>query len=74
MENTDKILYTAIISYTIIMAIIIFLKPNYIYDNVNKKFKSFDETIISLPIFGTVLPVIIYFLILLYTFLIVKLT
>ena len=66
-EAIDKILYTSIIIYVTMMILIIITKPYFLYDNKNKKFKSFginnDETIISIPVLSLMSCVLIYFIV-----------
>lgn len=75
--DIDKILYTAIITYILAMLLIIIIKPHFIYDKQNGKFRNYgskeEETFIALPIMGSVLCVLIYLLVMVYTFILVKL-
>ena len=54
----------SIIIYVFLMIIIIYNKPNFIYDKKRKKFKEFglesDKSIISLPILSIIIAVITY--------------
>lgn len=66
----DKILYTSVIIYVVIMIVIIVMKPNFLYDKENKKFKQFgtnkNETIVPIHIIGLTLCILIYFIIMVY--------
>jgi ribose/xylose/arabinose/galactoside ABC-type transport system permease subunit len=78
MDNTiDRILYTAIVTYVITMFAIIITKPSIMYDHVQKKFKSFGtndgETIMAVPIVGISMCILVYFLVILYHFVMIKL-
>ena len=78
MDNTNnKILYTTIVIYVITMFMLIIIKPNIVYDNINKKIKTFgtneNETILSLPIVGILLCISIYFIVVMYHFVVTKL-
>ena len=76
-ENKEKILYASIIIYIIVMITIIFIKPNFIYDNNEKKFKSFgfdnDKTIFTMPVLSLTICVAIYMILLIYAIVIKKL-
>lgn len=73
----DKVLHTSIITYIFVMISVIIAKPEFMYDSKNNKFKSFgtteNETIMALPIFGMTSCIIIYFLVVTYTFIMIKL-
>jgi hypothetical protein len=57
-------LFNSIIIYIIIIILIIYNKPNFIYDKKRKKFKEFglnhNRSIISLPILSIIIAVITY--------------
>lgn len=76
-ETIDKILYTSVVFYIILMIIIIVLKPQWMYDDKQQKFRSFgtdeNETLITMPIVGLTSCIIIYLIIMIYTFLMIKL-
>lgn len=76
-ESIDKVLYASIIAYIIVMIIILVIKPNFIYDDEHKTFKSFgfseNQTITALPIFSVVLCILIYLILIIYTLAIKKL-
>jgi hypothetical protein len=60
----NKSLSNSIKLYIIIIISIIIFKPNFLYDNKHKRFKSFgtrkNTTILSLPIFSILLAVLTY--------------
>ena len=57
-------LYNSIKIYIILIIIIILIRPHFLYDRKNNKFKSFgtkrNETIFSLPIISILLAISIY--------------
>ena len=72
MEIFDKMLYTSVMMYILIMCLILIIKPNFIYDYTNNKFKSFgteqNETMLPIPILSIMTCIIVYFIVILYTF------
>jgi hypothetical protein len=62
--NPFNPLFNSIIVYTIIILLLIYNKPNLIYDKKTKKFKQFGMTrgksILSLPIFAIIIAIITY--------------
>lgn len=62
--NPQNSLFNSIIIYLIIIILVIYNKPNFIYDKKRKKFKEFgietDKSIISLPILSIIIAVITY--------------
>jgi len=57
-------LFNSILIYLLIMFLVIYNKPNFIYDKKRRKFKQFGltngRTIISLPILSIIIAVITY--------------
>jgi len=57
-------LFNSIIVYIIVIIIIIYNKPNFIYDKKRNKFKEFglehNKSIITLPILSIILAVVTY--------------
>lgn len=70
-DTIDKVLYISIIAYVFTMISIIVIKPSFMYDKRNSKFKSFgideNETLLSIPIIGLTTSILIYFLVIAYT-------
>jgi hypothetical protein len=62
--NPKNSLFNSIIIYIILILLIIYHKPNFIYDKKRKKFKEFgmssDKSIIPLPILSILLAIIVY--------------
>lgn len=77
MEIFDKMLYTSVVMYILIMCLILIIKPNFIYDYNNNKFKSFgteqNETMFPIPILSIIACIVVYFIVILYTFIKLKL-
>lgn len=77
MSEIDKILYATIITYVLIMTIIMVVRPVCLYDNDKHEFKKFgfgeNETIFALPVVGSVSCIIIYIIIAIYRFILIKL-
>lgn len=69
----DKILYTSIIAYIFTMISIIIIKPTFMYDKINGKFKQFgmrdNETLMAFPVFGLTSCIAIYTIVVMYTIL-----
>lgn len=76
-ETIDRVLYTAIIAYVLTMSIIIIVKPRVMYDDEQKKFKTFgtkeNETILAMPIVGITMCIVVYLIVVMYSFIIKKL-
>jgi len=57
-------LFNSILIYLLIMFLVIYNKPNFIYDKKRKKFKEFgltnDRSILSLPILSIIIAVVTY--------------
>ena len=66
MIFSNNPLYNSLKVYIIIIVLLIYLKPSFIYDKKQKQFKSFgldkNSTIFSLPILSIFLSIIIYFI------------
>lgn len=77
MSDIDKVLYTSIIAYIIAMIVLVTVKPKFMYDDENKKFKSFGfsdkETIFAMPVVGMGLCISIYLFVIIYTFMMLTL-
>ena len=62
--NPQNSLFNSIIIYIILISLVIYNKPKFIYDKKRKKFKEFgmgyDKSIISLPILSILIAVITY--------------
>lgn len=62
--NPQNSLFNSILIYLIILILVIYNKPNFIYDKKRNKFKEFglsnDKSIISLPILSIMIAVITY--------------
>jgi len=62
--NPQNSLFNSILIYLIIIFLVIYNKPNFIYDKKRRKFKQFGltngRTIISLPILSIIIAVITY--------------
>jgi hypothetical protein len=65
MIFSNNPLYNSLKVYIIIIILLIYFKPNFVYDKKQKQFKSFgldkNSTILSLPILSIFLAIIIYF-------------
>lgn len=61
--NKNNYIFYAIIIYIIIISLLIIIKPNFIYDHDNLKFKKFghskDKTLFSIGILAIVLAIIV---------------
>ena len=77
MGDIDKALYPTIIAYVLAMMLIMFIKPNFLYDEQTNTLKHFgthkSQTLITLPVVGIFLSVVIYFCIVCYIFMMSKL-
>lgn len=66
MVFSNNPLYNSLKVYIIIIILIIYFKPNFLYDKKQKQFKSFgldkNSTIFSLPILSIFLAILIYFI------------
>jgi len=66
MAFTNNTLYNSLKVYIIIIIMIIYFKPNFLYDKKQKQFRSFgldkNSTIFSLPVLSIFLAIIIYFI------------
>ena len=64
MIFSNNPLYNSLKVYIIIIVLLIYLKPQFLYDNKKNQFKSFgldkNSTIFSLPILSIFLAIIIY--------------
>ena len=62
--NPKNSLFNSVIIYLIVIILVIYNKPNFIYDKKRKKYKEFgmsdDKSIISLPILSILIAVITY--------------
>lgn len=62
--NPQNSLFNSILIYLIIILLVIYNKPNFIYDKKRKKFKEYglesDKSIISLPILSIIIAVVTY--------------
>ena len=62
--NPQNSLFNSILIYLIIIFLVIYNKPNFIYDKKRKKFKEFglesDKSIIPLPILSIIIAVVTY--------------
>lgn len=76
-NSIDRVLYTTIVMYIVAMCIIIVIKPKFMYDHTRKKFKSFGtnngETVFAVPIVGISMCIVVYFIVVLYHFVMIKL-
>lgn len=76
-NKQEEILYNVIITYAAVMTILYIIKPNMLYDHHKKKFRTngFGNkgNIISLPIIGVFLSLIIYLFFVLYVLMSTKL-
>jgi hypothetical protein len=75
--DIDHILYISIVVYILIMTTLVIAKPRMVYDNKNKKLRSFGydehETLFALPVLSILLSIFVYITILSYKFLLSKL-
>lgn len=66
MIFSNNPLYNSLKVYIIIIVLLIYFKPSFLYDKKQKQFKSFgidkNSTIFSLPIFSIILAIFIYFI------------
>ena len=64
MIFSNNPLYNSLKVYIIIIVLLIYLKPPFLYDKKQKQFKSFgldkNSTILSLPILSIILAILIY--------------
>ena len=64
--NPSNPVYNTIIFYTLLMVIILIMKPKIMYSDINKKFKAFgcgnEQTIVSLPFVGLSSAIFLYFI------------
>ena len=64
MLNPLNPLYNSLLTYIIIIIILIFYKPNIIYDKKLKKFKQFgvdkNSSLLPLPILSLIIAIIVY--------------
>jgi hypothetical protein len=62
--NHNSIITKSILIYSIIMILLSYYKPSWLYDNKTNKFKQFgcdkNQTVITLPIIGILLSILIY--------------
>lgn len=62
--NPQNSLFNSILIYLIIIFLVIYNKPNFIFDKKRKKFKEFglesSKSIISLPILSIIIAVVTY--------------
>lgn len=63
----NNTLYNSILIYLVMVAIVITMKPNFIYDHHNKRFREFgigdNKTPLSFPVTCMVSAMTVYFLI-----------
>ena len=68
----DKVLYISIILYICLIMIVLMIKPSFIYDDKNNKYKSFgfskNETIIPIQLLNILLCTFSYMCVLIYIF------
>lgn len=73
----DKVLYVSIILYVLFITLISFIKPSFLCDSNNKKFKSFgtkeNETVCPIQILSVVSCVSIYLIVMIYMLIVSKL-
>jgi hypothetical protein len=66
MVFSNNPLYNSLKVYIIIIILLIYFKPNFLYDKKQKQFKSFgldkNSTIFSFPILSIFLAILIYFI------------
>ena len=64
--NPANPVYNAIIFYIMFMCLLLFLKPDFMYCNKTKRFRSFgtdkDCTLLSLPVMSILTAIILYFI------------
>lgn len=77
MSEVDKVLYITIFVYMMIMVLVIAIKPEFLYDKKEKRFRDFgmgrDNSIFALPEFGMIMSVMVYLVSLLYVTVLTKL-
>jgi hypothetical protein len=69
-ETIDKILYTSIFMYIFMMATIMIIKPEFMYNRKNQQYKQFGlddgKTIFTVQIIGLIASVLIYMFVVIY--------
>lgn len=77
MSDVDKVLYITIFIYLAIMISVMVIRPEFLYDAKEKKFKDFgmgkNNSIFALPEFGMMASILVYLLALIYVTVLTKL-
>ena len=64
--NPNATLFNTIVFYVLIVVALAILKPEFMYDYKNNKFKNFgygeNKSIFALPVMGIICAIVIYFI------------